>query len=224
MIVGERKPIEEILEMTRPYEKIYVAGCGTCVTVCLAGGEKEVQVLSSLLKIARKKEGREIKIIENTIERQCEKEWVADMKDKVKEADAILSMACGIGVQVVAEMYPDKPVLPALNTTLMGFPTEHAIWLENCRACGDCILHLTGGICPVSRCAKQLMNGPCGGSQNGKCEVDPDTECAWQLIYDKLKAANRLDWMLKIQPPKRWDLAGYGGPRKSVKEEEVIEK
>ncbi len=224
MIVGERKPMEEILEMTKGAKTVYVAGCGTCVTVCLAGGEKEVGVLSALLRIHAKKNGGEIKVIEETIERQCEKEWVRDMKKNVGEADAVVSMACGIGVQVVAEMYPEKPVYPALNTTMMGFPTQHAIWLENCRACGDCILHLTGGICPVSRCAKQLMNGPCGGSQNGKCEIDPDTECAWALIYDKLKATNRLAWMSEIQPPKRWDLAGSGGPRKTIKEEEVIEK
>ena len=222
MIVGERKPIEEILEMTKQYEKLYVAGCGSCVTVCLAGGEKEVGILSTALNIAAKKDGRELKIIEGTIERQCEKEWVREMKNQVKESDAVLSMACGIGVQVVAELYPEKPVFPALNTTLMGYPTQHAIWLENCRACGDCILHLTGGICPVSRCAKQLMNGPCGGSQNGKCEIDPEIECAWALIYEKLKATNKLDWMSEIQPPKRWDLAGSGGPRKTIKEEEVI--
>ena len=203
MIVGERKPVEEILEMTKQYEKIYVAGCGTCVTICLAGGEKEVGIVSSLLRIAAKMNHRQLTVAEGTIERQCEKEFVAEMKNDVTRADAVLSMACGIGVQVVAEMYPDKPVLPALNTTLMGFPTQHAIWLENCRACGDCVLHLTGGICPVSRCAKQLMNGPCGGSQNGKCEVDPETECAWQLIHDKLKAMNRLAWMSQIQPPKR---------------------
>jgi len=224
MIVGERKPIDEILQMTKGYKSVFVAGCGTCVTVCLAGGEKEVGVLSSVLKIAAKKEGRELSVIQNTIERQCEREWVGEMKKQVGEADAVLSMACGIGVQLVAEMYPEKPVLPALNTTLMGFPTKHAIWLENCRACGDCVLHLTGGICPVARCAKQLMNGPCGGSQGGKCEVDPETECAWQLIHDKLKATNRLDWMSQIQPPKRWDLAGSGGPRRTVKEEEVIEQ
>jgi len=222
MIVGERKPVAEILEMTKGYDKIYVAGCGTCVTVCLAGGEKEVSILSSLLRINGKKNGHEVKVVEGTIERQCEREWVGEMKDKVRDADAVLSMACGIGVQLVAEMYPEKPVLPALNTTLMGFPTQHAVWLENCRACGDCMLHLTGGICPVSRCAKQLMNGPCGGSQNGKCEVDSQTDCAWALIYEKLKATNRLDWMSKIQPPKRWDIAGYGGPRKTVKEEEVV--
>jgi len=222
MIVAERKPAAEILKMTKGYGKIYVAGCGTCTTVCLAGGEKEVGVLSSLLKIAAKKEGRRVKVVEGTVERQCEREWVGEMKRHVKDADAVVSMACGIGVQVVAEMYPEKPVLPALNTTLMGWPAKHAVWLENCRACGDCILHLTGGICPVSRCAKQMLNGPCGGSLNGKCEVDQGTDCAWALIYERLKATNRLDWMSKIQPPRNWDLAGSGGPRKTVKEEEVI--
>jgi ferredoxin len=224
MIIGERKPIEEILEMTKDYRSIYVAGCGSCVTVCLAGGEKEVGVLSSVLRIAAKKEGRELKIIENTIERQCEKEWVGEMKKQVDEVDAVLSMACGVGVQLVAEMHPDKSVMPALNTSFLGYPDQHALFVENCRACGDCVLHLTGGVCPVARCAKQLMNGPCGGSQDGKCEINSDIKCAWQLIHDKLKAGDRMAWMTEVQPPKRWDLAGSGGPRKVVKEEEVIEK
>lgn len=222
MIVGERKQIGEILEMTKPYAKVHVVGCGTCVTVSLAGGEKEVQVLSSVLRIAARKQGRDLKVTEGVIERQCEKEWVKDLKVRARDSDAIVSMACGIGVQVVAEMYPDVPILPALNTTLMGYPAQHAVWLENCRACGDCMLHLTGGICPVTRCSKQMMNGPCSDSRDGKCVVDSSLECAWALIHDRLKAADRLDWMREIQPPRRWDLAGSGGPRKTVKEEEVI--
>jgi len=222
VIVGQRKPIEEILEMTRPYERIHVVGCGTCVTISLAGGEKEVDILSSILRIAARRQGREVKVTGETIERQCEKEWVGALKGKARDSDAIVSMACGIGVQVVAEMYPDRPVLPALNTTMMGYPVQHAVWLENCRACGDCMVHLTGGVCPITRCAKQMMNGPCGGSQGGKCVVDPSIECAWSIIYERLKAAGRLEWMSRIQPPRRWDIAGSYGPRKTVKEEEVI--
>lgn len=215
--------MEEILGMLARHEKVLLLGCGTCVTVCLVGGEREVGILAGQLRIHAKKEGKNLEIGEHTIERQCEKEWVEELKSRVQDVDAVLSMACGVGVQVVAEMYPKKPVLPALNTTFMGYPVQHGIWLENCRGCGNCVLHLTAGVCPVSRCAKSLMNGPCGGSQDGKCEIDKEIECAWQIIYDRLKENGRLDWMNSYQPPRSWTTAGSGGPRKSIKIEEVME-
>ncbi|MFQ6106190.1 MAG: methylenetetrahydrofolate reductase C-terminal domain-containing protein [Thermoplasmata archaeon] len=223
MIVGERKPMDEILDMIAPHESVLLLGCGTCVTVCLAGGEREVGILAAQLRIHAKKQGRNLRIDEHTIERQCEKEWVEEIRNRVEGVDAVMSMACGVGVQLVAEMYPEKPIFPALNTTFMGYPAQHGTWLENCRACGDCVVHHTGGVCPITRCAKALMNGPCGGSQDGKCEIDKDVECAWQIIYDRLKARNRLDWMNAFQPPRNWTTAGSGGPRKSVKIEEVVE-
>ncbi|MCJ2563139.1 MAG: methylenetetrahydrofolate reductase C-terminal domain-containing protein [Candidatus Thermoplasmatota archaeon] len=223
MIVGERKPMGEILEMIAPHEKVLLLGCGTCVTVCLAGGEREVGILAAQLRIHAKKEGKDLQIEEHTIERQCENEWVDEIKSRVEGVDAVMSMACGVGVQLVAEMYPEKAILPALNTTFMGYPVQHGTWLENCRGCGNCVLHLSGGVCPITRCAKSLMNGPCGGSQDGKCEIDEDIECAWQVIYERLKSGGRLDWMNNYQPPRNWSTAGSGGPRKSVKIEEVVD-
>jgi len=205
MIIAERKPFQEIWEMIRGYERIMVVGCGTCVTVCWAGGEKEVGVLSSQLRLRAAEEGRKLNIIESVIERQCEKEMVEEIADKVREVDAVLSMGCGVGVQTIAETFEEKPVFPALNTTFMGMPEREGIWVERCAACGDCMLYWTGGICPVVRCAKGLLNGPCGGTRRGgKCEIDPDKDCAWVLIYQRLEKQGRLDLMERYYEPKNY--------------------
>ena len=222
MIVGERKPIKEILEMIDKFEKVLVAGCGTCVAVCFAGGEKQVKVLSSALRIARKLQGKDITISEITVERQCEKEFVDELKDLVPKHDVIISLACGIGAQTLTENFPEKITLPGLNTTFIGAPLEHGIWAERCRSCGDCILDLTGGICPIARCSKSLLNGPCGGSENGKCEVDREIDCAWQLIYKRLKQIERVDLMLEIIPPRARSKTDNGIPRKIVREDLMI--
>jgi len=205
MIIAERKPMEEIKQLIAPYKKVLVAGCGTCVTVCWAGGEKEVAVLASQLRLARSAEGSEISVLEATVERQCEREMVAEIKDKVAEVEAVISLACGSGVQTMAEMFEDKPVLPAVNTTFIGMPEKEGLWVEMCGACGDCFLDRTGGICPIVRCAKGLLNGPCGGTRRGgKCEIDPEKDCAWVLIYRRLEKQGRLDVMRKYYAPKNY--------------------
>lgn len=219
MIIAERKPISEILEMIKDYNKILVLGCGTCVTICLTGGEKEAGILSSMLKMDRKKKGQELEVIEETIERQCEYEFVDTIKQKVTECEAIISMACGIGVQTIAERFNDKPVYPALNTVFLGLPVEQGVWKERCGACGNCVLDKTGGICPIIRCSKSLLNGPCGGSQDGKCEINKEIDCAWQLIYDRLKVLGKLESLEEIMPPKDWSTSRDGGPREMIRED-----
>jgi len=205
MIIAERKPMEEIKQLIAPYKKVLVAGCGTCVTVCWVGGEKEVAILASQLRLARSAEGNEISTLEATVERQCEKEMVEELRDKVQEVDAVLSLACGSGVQTMAEMFEDKPVFPAVNTTFIGMPEREGLWVEMCGACGDCFLDRTGGICPIVRCAKGLLNGPCGGTRKGgKCEIDPEKDCAWVLIYRRLEKQGRLDLMREYYPPKNY--------------------
>jgi ferredoxin len=205
MIIAERKPMEEIKRMLAPYKKVLVAGCGTCVTVCWVGGEKEVAILASQLKLARSAEGNKIVTLEATVDRQCEKEMVEELKDKVAEVEAVLSLACGSGVQTMADMFEDKPVLPAVNTTFIGMPEKEGLWVEMCGACGDCFLDRTGGICPIVRCAKGLLNGPCGGTRRGgKCEIDPEKDCAWVLIYRRLEKQGRLDLMRKYYEPKNY--------------------
>ena len=222
MIVGERKPIKEILEMIEGYERILIVGCGTCVAVCFAGGEKQVKILASALRISRKLTGKKITIEEITVERQCEKEFVNELKKLISSSDVIISLACGIGAQTLTELFPEKITLPGLNTTFIGAPVEHGIWEERCRSCGDCSLDLSGGICPVSRCSKSLLNGPCGGSRNGKCEVNSEIDCAWQLIYNRLKKIGKINLMTEIIPPKKRSLIDNGIPRKIIREDLMI--
>jgi ferredoxin len=223
MITAERKPFEKILAMLEGHDKVLVAGCDTCVAVCLTGGEKEAEILATELRIKAKEEGRDVQIEHTAAIRQCEWEYLDAIADKVAEYPVVLSMACGIGIQSMAEKFADKVVLPGVNTNMLGMPQEHAVWYERCAACGSCVLDETGGICPVVRCSKSLLNGPCGGSHDGKCEVTTpekeDIECAWQLIHDKLIAQGREDLLMSYKPPKDWSKSNSGGPRKMVKQE-----
>lgn len=150
----------------------------------------------------------------DTIERQCEWDLVKTYLRLPTDTDAILSLACGAGVQTLADVFSQLPVIPALDTTFLGALDEPGIWREKCQGCGDCIVAYTGGICPVSRCAKRLFNGPCGGSAQGKCEIKGDVDCAWHLIINRLKALGRIDDYEKIHPPKDWSPERAGGPRK----------
>lgn len=217
MIVAEQKPLAEIKDMLNGAEKALVVGCGTCVTICFAGGEKEVGILASALRIATKLDGNGLDLDEVTVQRQCEWEYIEPLAGSLENYDAILSLGCGIGVQTLAERFPDKRVLPGLNTTFLGLPTEQGVWEERCQACGDCILDLTGGICPIARCSKQLLNGPCGGSQNGECEIDPEVPCAWQLIWERMSDLGLLDRLMEVQPAKDWSTSRDGGPRRIIR-------
>lgn len=219
MIVAERKPLEEIIGFIKDCKKILLVGCNECVTVCSAGGKKEVAILASALKMAFLKEGRELEVKEVTLERQCDQEYLEEIRDIVDQYDAVISMACGVGVQFMAEKYQTIPVYPALNTLFMGVSEEMGVWSERCQGCGQCVLGQTAGICPITRCAKRLMNGPCGGSTQGHCEINKDIPCAWQLIIDRLKALGRLDDFDKLMPIKDWSTERSGGPRKIVRED-----
>jgi ferredoxin len=205
MIVAERKGIEEIKKMMEPYSKILIAGCGTCVAVCMAGGEKEVSILASMLRMVFKKDtGKEIEVGEMTIERQCDREFIIPFEEKIRQYEAVISIACGVGVQFLSDTLGDMVVVPGLNTRFLGSNEGEGIWSERCRACGDCVLGDTGGICPITVCAKGLLNGPCGGTSKGKCEVDKDKDCAWTLIYQRLEKLGALDNIRKIFPPKNY--------------------
>jgi len=219
MIVANRKSLDEILQVIKPYKKVLLLGCNECVTICAVGGEREVGVLASEVRLFRAKDGEEIEVREHTLERQCDPEYIDQIRPFVGDYEAILSMACGAGVQYVAEKFRTKPVLPAVNTTFLGVTLEQGVWAERCQGCGTCILDKTAGICPIARCAKSLLNGPCGGSTNGKCEVDRETDCAWQLIIDRLKELGQLDRYEEIIPIKDWTTARDGGPRKRVRED-----
>ncbi len=206
MIVAERKPFEEIKAMLEGYRRILVAGCGTCVAVCLAGGEKEVGILGAQLRLAARLAGNGVQVEEVTLERQCDREFMEPLAKSIERCDAVLSTACGAGVQLLAELYDATPVFPALNTTFIGVAEGPGVWTERCRACSDCVLGLTGGICPVTMCSKGLLNGPCGGAVEGMCEADPERPCAWGQIYQRLAATGRLAALEAIQPPKRHNI------------------
>lgn len=219
MIIASKKPIEEIIQEVKDYKRILILGCNECVTVCEAGGKKEVEVLASALRMHFIKEGNEKKIDERTLERQCDHEYLEEIRDIVDNYDAILSLACGVGVQFAAEKYHLTPLLPGVNTCFLGANEQRGLWTERCQACGSCILARTGGICPISRCAKRVMNGPCGGSSNGKCEINKELDCAWQLIIDRLRDLGRLDDYEIVAPIKDWSTERAGGPRKVVRED-----
>ena len=200
-------------------KKILIVGCNECVTVCYAGGKKEVGILASALKMAFTKEGKELEITEVTLERQCDHEYLEEIRNIIEDYDAVISLACGVGVQFMAEKYLRTPIFPGVNTCFMGVTEERGVWSERCQACGQCILGQTAGICPISRCAKRILNGPCGGSTNGKCEINKEVDCAWQLIIDRLKELGRLDDYDVLIPIKDWSTERAGGPRKVVRED-----
>lgn len=203
MIITEQKPVEEILESLKPFQKIFLVGCGECSTTCKTGGEPELLKMKQLLE----EQGKKTVVgmcIPNApcIAAQTKTEFAKNMK-ALRETEAILVLACGLGVQSVKEN--DRfglVVLPACNTLFGATMDAAGHFLEKCSMCGECVLAVTGGICPVTLCPKGLLNGPCGGMNKGKCEVDKEKDCAWVLIYKELEKRKKLEDMKKIQTPK----------------------
>lgn len=208
MIKVERKPIGELLLITRRFKKILNVGCGGCASVCLGGGLKEVNALNIELNQTFRSEDLPSRMEGYTVERACNEQFLGPLEKKVQGVDALISMACGAGTQLLAEWFPDLPVFPAVNTVAIGVDRDVGVYEEKCRACGECVLGVTAGICPVTRCAKGLFNGPCGGVVEGKCEVNPklpyDIPCAWCMIYERLKRQNRLEDILEVQAAPQW--------------------
>ncbi|MBW1790099.1 MAG: methylenetetrahydrofolate reductase C-terminal domain-containing protein [Deltaproteobacteria bacterium] len=222
MIVAEKKPVEEIIDQVKDFKKVLILGCNECVTVCEAGGKKEVGILASTLRMYFKNQGQTVEFDEITLERQCDHEYLEEIRNEIDQYDAVVSLACGVGVQFMAEKYHATPIFPGVNTCFLGATEERGLWTERCQACGKCILAYTGGICPISRCAKRILNGPCGGSTNGKCEINKELDCAWQLIIDRLKALDRLEDYETLFAIKDWSTDRAGGPRKVVREDVQI--
>jgi ferredoxin len=197
MIGTTKKPLEEILTVLEPYKKNAVIGCNGCAKVCKTGGDEEVAELSEILR----NHGKEI-ILEVTPDRTCYVDKTSSVLtpnlDKLKQADAVLVLGCGGAVQITRKVLEDMdltiPIKAALNSVgHMDTLISGELALEQCQECGECILNDTGGICPVTKCAKGLLNGPCGGAQDGKCEVDPNRDCAWVLIYNRMAALGELE-------------------------------
>ncbi|WP_449243850.1 methylenetetrahydrofolate reductase C-terminal domain-containing protein [Desulfobacca acetoxidans] len=228
MIVGTRKSLAEIQEMLSGFHTILLSGCDTCVAECASGGRREVAELAAALKMGFRLAGREVELKESSVDRQCIHEFLLDVVEMAQGCDAVLSLACGAGVQALAARLEHIPVFPALNTQFIGETAERGVWLENCRGCGDCLLGYTGGICPISRCAKRLLNGPCGGARNGLCEInlvreyDPPIPCAWEQIYNRMKTLGTLDRFFEVAPSRDWSNAHSSGPRRVVRPDQKL--
>jgi hypothetical protein len=171
-------------------------------------------MLASQLRTAAKVAGEAVEVAVKTPTRQCDREFLDPLKADVEAADAVVTLACGVGVQLLAEVYPAKLVLPAVNTTFMGAHTGPGIWTENCRGCGQCMLAETAGICPIARCAKNLVNGACGGTKDGKCEVSTEIDCAWYQIYKRLAERGELAALRRLRPPVDWSKSSSGTRRR----------
>ena len=209
--ITEQKPLEEIMQCLDRSKSVYLIGCGTCATMLHTGGKSEVLEMKDKLEAAGKKVTGWMVI--PTACDELTKAALIENAQAIEAADSILVMSCAFGVQTV-NFYTDKPAYPALNTLFIGKEERPGYFIEVCMQCGDCVLAQTAGIGPLVRCAKSLLNGPCGGSVEGKCEIDPDTPCAWQLIYDRLAALGQLDKLEEIEPIKDWSTSQSGGPRK----------
>jgi len=211
--ITAQKPFEEISEALSGVERVYVVGCGTCATMCHTGGKSEVLDMKGKLEAAGKKVTGWMVI--PTACDELTRDALIESAEDIEAADCILVMTCAFGVQTVT-LYTDKPVYPALNTLFVGKEETPGHFIEVCMQCGDCILARTAGICPLVRCAKSLLNGPCGGSVNGKCEISPDISCVWQMIYDRLAALGQLDKLEEIVPLRDWSTSREGGPRRII--------
>lgn len=224
MIVARQKKADEIIAMLGDeLDSLFIVGCGTCVTVSMAGGEREVNSLAELLRLYFKNKKLSIQINTAVIKRQCDNEFIDEIEDEIKNNELVLSMGCGVGVQQLVERHPEKVILPGLDTSFYGATTGVGEWSERCIGCGNCILNKYMGICPIARCSKRLLNGPCGGSQDGKCEVDPEIDCGWELIYTRAVTLGQLNNFIGYEPPKDWQTYRDGGPRKLINSEYFID-
>lgn len=218
MIVGQQKPFDEIWGMVKDFKKVLVYGCNTCVAICHAGGEKEAEILASMIRMKAVQDGVDMKVGHAAVMRHCEPEYFEPLMDEVRTYDLVLSTACGVGVNFLAQKIGNIPVYPGINTSFYGAVSKPGEFVELCAGCGNCILHLTGGICPIARCTKSLMNGPCGGTDKGKCEISQEVDCGWYLIVERMKQLGNLDALSEIQPPRDWSTSFHGGPRRIVLE------
>ena len=203
MLVSELKPWEEILGYLDGESKVFIVGCKGCAEVCQTGGEAQVLEMKQKLE----QQGKTVTgytVVDFLCDRALVKLRLRALEEEVMAADSLLVMTCGVGVQATAAVV-NKVTHPACNTMNLGGARGEWRGTERCRECGDCLLDITGGICPLTACSKGLINGPCGGAKDGKCEVEPDVrDCGWHLIYQRLKKLNRLDKMKTIVPPKNY--------------------
>lgn len=202
MIITKQKDFNELLSSVGK-EPVFIIGCSECATMCRTGGEKEVLEMKGAL------EDKNIPvtgwvILEPACHLQNDKRILRKYKDEVNKANKILVLACGNGAQTVSEIIENTDVIAGNDTLFLGEIKRANEFEKRCNMCGDCIEDLFGGFCPVSRCPKSMLNGPCGGSTDGKCEIDSNIDCVWDLIYKRLKEKKQLQLLKIIQEPKDW--------------------
>ena len=203
MIITEKKPIEEIKESLKDSKKVFILGCGTCATLSQTGGEEQVKEMAQLL---RDKEIVGTTVAETPCDKRTLKRDLRTLSASLSAADTVLVLSCGVGVQTLAEL-TEKIAIPGLNTKFIGMTEHIGAFYQRCLACGDCILDETGGICPISRCPKGLLNGPCAGHMDGKCEVDREKDCVWVLIYKRMKDMGQLDKFRAFRKPRNYQIS-----------------
>ncbi len=205
MIITKKKPIEELLSMLSGVKKVAIVGCANCASACQTGGGKEVAEMKALL------EEKGFQVVATVTPEECCHKMLVKRDTKclrASGAEAVVGMACGDGVQTVADNI-QLPIYPANNTLFLGQVERVGIFHEYCRMCGDCVLGQTGGICPITQCAKSLVNGPCGGQKNGKCEVNPENDCAWIQIYKRMVALGQEERFFATRPTKSYDATAW---------------
>ena len=202
MIITKQKRLDNLLKVIGK-GPVFIAGCNECATLCHTGGEEEVLTMKNTL------ESKNIKIsgwviLEPACHLQNDKRLLKKHKDELHKAKKVLVLACGNGAQTLSEIIKDADIVAGTDSLFLGEIKRAKEFEKRCAMCGECLLDLFGGFCPVSRCPKSMLNGPCGGSKEGKCEVDPDLDCIWDIIYKLLKEKKQLHLMETIQEPKDW--------------------
>ena len=217
MIITKQKDREEILESIKDHKSFFLIGCSECAALCGTGGEEALQEMAEFLRLKGK-------TVTGTMlpKTGCQtlgtKIELKKDKDACDAADAVVVMSCGAGVQSAVEIFPDKSVFPSNNSLFLGNMTRFKMFDERCSLCGECVIAKTAGICPVTNCPKGLLNGPCGGMNNGNCEVSPDLPCVWIRIYERQKRLDNLKQMEETLEAKNWS-AGLKPGRLIAREE-----
>jgi hypothetical protein len=205
MVKAKPKPLAEIFDKVKGYRRVLIVGCGGCTSVCLSGGQRESLALSDELSACAREAHAPQQYAVFVTERQCNQEFLDDIRERVANCDCLISLACGAGAGLLADVFPSTPMFPGLDTMFVGIDRDVGYYEERCRSCGTCLLGDTGGICPVTRCSKGVLNGPCGGTrEDGSCELADGIHCAWHDIHDRLKAQGRLSQILIVRPPMEW--------------------
>jgi ferredoxin len=222
MIITEKKNVQELLDNVKDYKKFFLLGCSECATLCGTGGPPELTAMKELLE----SEGKEVKgtfVAKTGCQVLGTKVELKGFKEDLSDVDCVIVMSCGAGTQSAVELFPDKAVYPSNNSLFLGNMTRLQMFDERCSLCGECILDKTGGICPLTACPKGILNGPCGGTSDGNCEVSPDIKCAWVRIYDRMKNIDRLDALKKnVLDAKDWSKSQK--PRAMMAREEKKKK